>query len=371
MKSDKKANLIVACGENNADMLYAARLETADAFIYFETSSRRGVVVSSLEYSRAVKCCPADAEIILSSELGGGTLGKQAAALAAKLDISCFCVSGDFPFGIAEFLRKSGIAVECLNSPMFPQREFKQPHEVGLIRKSLRAAEAAMLHACDIIASSRIESDRRLRLPSGKVLTSEILRYEINAELLKHNCSGAGTIASSGVHSSMPHHAGEGAILAGTPVVMDIFPRSLDSGYWGDLTRTVVRGEAPEIVRRAHEAVRQAKNLAEKIISAGAIPCRVHEEAAAVLEQHNFHTGKDDLGPHGFFHSLGHGVGLEIHESPRLGPKSQTPLRGGEVVTVEPGLYYPEWGGIRIEDMVLVTSGGCEVLTSIGDELEL
>ena len=153
---------------------------------------------------------------------------------------------------------------------------------------------------------------------------------------------------------------------------MDVFPRSMTSGYWGDLTRTMVKGKAPEVVKKAYAAVFEAREFAKTLIRPGAIPEDIHRAAEGVLEKHGFMTGRNDAGDFGFFHGLGHGVGLEIHEAPRLSLRNRTPLKGGEIITVEPGLYYPEWGGIRLEDMVYVeSSGSCRCLTEVEDFLEI
>jgi len=182
----------------------------------------------------------------------------------------------------------------------------------------------------------------------------------------------SGTICAGGSQSACPHDAGSGVLYAGTPIVMDVFPRSMTSGYWGDLTRTMVKGRAPEVVKRAYHAVLEAREHAKTLIRPGAVPEEIHNAAAAMLEKRGFLTGRNDVGDFGFFHGLGHGVGLEIHEAPRLSLRNRTPLKGGEIVTVEPGLYYPEWGGIRLEDMVYVEpSGACRCLTQVEDFLEI
>ena len=179
-------------------------------------------------------------------------------------------------------------------------------------------------------------------------------------------------MCAGGVQGSQPHNAGSGVLYAHTPIVMDIFPRSAETGYWGDLTRTVVKGRAESIVKRAYEAVFEAREHAKSIIRSGLTGAFVHNEAAKVLEKHRFYTGKTDRADFGFFHGLGHGVGLDIHENPRLSPRADTVLAPRSVITIEPGLYYPEWGGIRLEDMVyLKEDGSCMVLTAMEDFLEV
>ncbi len=173
------------------------------------------------------------------------------------------------------------------------------------------------------------------------------------------------------MQSAKPHCKGSGILKAHEPIVIDIFPRLASSGYWGDLTRTVVKGSAPEIVKKAFNAVLEAREKAKEALKAGVIPAEIHQLATDILTQHGFHTGADEQGNYGFFHGLGHGVGLETHEAPRLSSGNFTPLKGNEIITVEPGVYYPQWGGIRLEDMVVIRPDGAECLNKIATFLEI
>ena len=165
---------------------------------------------------------------------------------------------------------------------------------------------------------------------------------------------------------------GSGILYADTPIVMDIFPKSMQSGYWGDLTRTVVKGKASDIVKKAHAAVCDAKYTATAEIAIGKNPADLHILAENILASHGFATGVGASGDYGFFHSLGHGVGLEIHEAPRISYRNTSPLQGGEIITIEPGLYYPEWGGIRQEDLLYISPEGAVVnFTTLPDTLEI
>ena len=206
---------------------------------------------------------------------------------------------------------------------------------------------------------------------NGNPLTSELLRAEIDVAMLRLGMLPTGTICAGGIQGSQPHNTGSGHLPADMPIVMDIFPRSAETGYWGDLTRTVVKGKASDLVKRAYDTVLLARESCKSAICAGANPAELHQLAVSIMEKAYFHTGHGEKGDFGFFHGLGHGVGLDIHESPRLSPRNPDVLKGGEVVTVEPGLYYPEWGGIRLEDLVYVTGDGCRCLTEIEDFLEI
>ncbi|MCQ2379978.1 MAG: M24 family metallopeptidase, partial [Victivallaceae bacterium] len=223
----------------------------------------------------------------------------------------------------------------------------------------------------DILADSSISRNGTLKY-DGKPLTSERLRFEIDMRLAELGYTGTGTICAGGLQAACPHEQGHGALYAGTPVVIDIFPRSDKTGYFGDMTRTFVKGQAQAIVKKAHRAICEAKRLGISLVRIGAVPSEIHDAANTVLEKAGFTTGNGPNGHHGFFHSLGHGVGLDIHEPPRISPNNSVPLRGGEAVTVEPGLYYPEWGGVRQEDLVLLTKSGRLVTpVTMDDTLEI
>ena len=148
-----------------------------------------------------------------------------------------------------------------------------------------------------------------------------------------------------------PHEPGYGLLRAHEPIILDIFPRSQKTGYFGDITRTVVRGRASEAVRKLYATVHQGQQIAFKKVRAGVSTAEVHRAVQDYFQQEGYRTGRHRGRMQGFFHGTGHGLGLEIHESPRLGTTSTGVLRAGQVVTVEPGLYYPEIGGVRLEDV--------------------
>jgi len=368
----KIGKLIVGSGESSADMRYATGLSTPDAFIWGSDGEVSLAVLSPLEFDRAAAQIRPGVRLVRESELGGDGRVGRIVKLAELFEVSGFAVPADFPLLLADGLREAGLDIRPAGEgSFFPEREFKSEDEVALVVKSLRAAEAGVNSAAEVLAACSIAADGSL-IHDGEMLTSERLRAEIDIELLRHGTLPTGTICAGGVQGACPHNAGEGPLYAGTPIVMDVFPRSTASGYWGDLTRTMVKGRAPQVVKNAYSAVREARDFAKTLIRPGAIPEDVHKAAAAILEKHGFFTGRNEGGDFGFFHGLGHGVGLEIHEAPRLSLRNRKPLAGGEIITVEPGLYYPEWGGIRLEDMVFVEpGGGCRCLTECADFLEI
>ncbi len=265
-------------------------------------------------------------------------------------------VMPSFPCGALTKLRRSRIAVEIASDALFPQREVKTPREIALIGESQRAAVAAMRAAEAMIRGSRPDGEGRLML-DGQALTSERVRRRIGATLLDHDCFCRNVIVAGGAQAADPHESGSGPLKAGETIVIDIFPQHLRHGYWGDLTRTFVKGPCPPELRRIHAAVHAAQRAALGKLRAGVRFSVVHRAAVEALEHRGFKTAPRDGVPVGFIHGTGHGVGLEIHEAPRIGTNAGR-LRAGQVVTVEPGWYDPSVGGVRIEDTVVVTRGG-------------
>ena len=371
IKMKKNIRLLIGSGENCADIRYASGISTPDEFIWFEYGSRRCAVLSPLEIDRGKSCAKPGVEVVPDSFFGGTSRLNILLAIAAECQCRHFLVPDDFPFALAEKMRANGLELSAAGSVFFPEREFKNDREVAAVTAAQRAAEAGFAKAVEVLTDCEIDGEN-LRW-NDRILTSEILRAEIDCEILRHGMLPTGTICAGGKQGAQPHNAGSGTLPANAPIVMDIFPRSPETGYWGDLTRTVVRGKASGIVKRAYEAVLEAREYAKTLIKKGSYGAAIHCAAEAVLEKHHFFTGENDRGQFGFFHGLGHGVGLEIHESPRLSPRARTALQGGEIVTVEPGLYYPEWGGIRLEDLIYLTQDGSEAvcLTRAPDFLEI
>ena len=265
-----------------------------------------------------------------------------------------------FPFAAARRIERAGVRLRVGRGELFPQRVCKRPDEVRLIAESQLAAVIAMRAATRMIAESTPGRDGLLHW-RGQPLSSEDVKRRIAAALLERDCFCRDVIVAGGAQSAEPHETGHGPLPAGKPIVIDIFPQHLVHGYWGDLTRTVVRGPCAPRLRRMFNAVRAAQQAALKSLKAGVSGSTVHRRAAETLGARGFATEVKDGRPVGFIHGTGHGVGLCVHEAPRLAPSGGR-LRAGHVVTVEPGLYYPELGGIRIEDTVLVTAGGYRYL---------
>ena len=375
------AKLIFASSDKSADMLYATHFIASDPFIYFEADRRKGIIVSALEYSRAVNEVKPGIEVFELSDIIKNNKSPLPKDIMVKLhDIFPYnewLVPNDFPFSIGKYLEKNDLDIKPVDSFLFPKREIKQSNEIKALKNALKIAENAMQKAVDLLAESTINNDKTLSL-NGKILTSETLKIAIGIEILKGGGIADNTIVSCGKDSSEPHNSGSGPIYANQTIVIDIFPRimepinsTLPSGYWGDITRTFVKGKASPIVKNAYHAVKLARDGAENYAQAGIIPSDIHKFAQKVLKDCGFKTEKANNINQGFFHGLGHGVGLEIHEKPNISLKNSTPLKKNEVITIEPGLYYPQWGGVRLENMVKIEKDGRKILTNFPDNLEI
>jgi Xaa-Pro aminopeptidase len=245
----------------------------------------------------------------------------------------------------------------------------KSDEEIALLTEALRITEEALERAIELIRASEPGPDGALRL-AGKPLTVELLRKAMHLTMMERDCVAQHTIIAPGVQAVDPHNEGSGPLRADEPIVMDVFPQHARSRFFADITRTVVKGKASPKVRRMFELVRAGQEIAFGMIRDGVDGYAVHQAIMDSFERAGFATGEHDVRMQGFFHGTGHGVGLEIHEPPRVSSKPDL-LKSGMVVTVEPGLYYLDAGGMRIEDMVVVRKDGCDVLTKAPKILEV
>jgi Xaa-Pro aminopeptidase len=370
--------LMVADSERDADMLYATGLFVPDPFIYLRRAGRATLVMSDLELDRARRLARHCRVVSLSAYqrrlqregVKRPGLAHVIRALLRERRLRRVFVPRQFPFGLARELAQLGVRVRPCRGPAFPERELKTPDEVKKISAALTMAEVGMAEAMMLLRGTKVGKDGRL-LHHGVPLTSEKLRGVIDCAILQAHGLAAHTIVAGGRQACDPHESGHGPLRANEPIIIDIFPRSQRTGYFGDITRTVVRGRASEGVRRLYDTVRRAQELAFGQIRAGVKGAQVHRAVQAFFQREGYQTRRRDNHMEGFFHGTGHGLGLEIHEAPRLSQHSTDTLKPGHVVTVEPGLYYPELGGVRLEDVALVTPRGARNLTRFEKVLEL
>lgn len=375
----KENLLIVADSERNADMLYAVGTFIPDPFIWFTARNRPFVVVSDIEYDR-VRREATHCRVLSYSryerrherENNGDFPGLSDVlqSILREQRIKRVTVPESFPLGLAKALRHHRIKVRLRDGAFFPERAIKSSDEVKKISAALLMAEVGLSEGIHALRRARIGKDRRLML-SQSPLTAERLRAIIDTAILQAGGNTTHTIVAGGRQASDPHQRGQGELRADEPIVIDIFPRSQRTGYFGDVTRTVVRGRASDFTRSMYDAVVRAQSTAFQHLRPGARGADVHRATEQSLAASGFKTSRRNGRMHGFFHATGHGVGLEVHEPPRLNRRSTDTLRTGNVVTVEPGLYYPEVGGVRLEDVVLVTRNAPRNLTKFEKQLEI
>jgi Xaa-Pro aminopeptidase len=367
--------LIVATSETDADLLYATRFWAPDPFIFLQHNGKRTMVMSDLEIDRARKQASAD-EFVAYSDLEREVQGKAKTAPPYRRVLAHFLrgrqvrratVPANFPLGFARELAGNNIRLEPTDGSFWPQREHKTKAEIRHIEHALRFTEAGMKRGMEVLRRADPGRGKVLRW-RGKTLTSEILRAEIDSAILRSGGVAHGTIVAGGDQACDPHERGTGPLKADSLIIFDVFPRDTETGYFGDLTRTVVRGRANDAQRRLWETVKAGQALALRQTKAGADGAAIHKRIQELFAKRGFPTEMRDGRRVGFFHGTGHGLGLEIHEYPRF---QKVRLKAGQVVTVEPGLYYPGLGGVRIEDVVVVTRTGCRVLSRFPKQLEI
>ena len=368
--------LIIADSETDSDLLHATGFLVPDPLIYLELDGEKVLLVSDLEYGRARSQARVDHVVSISpyeEELRErGTPVRPTAVLDLFLkerDIRDLVVPGSFPLGHAEPLRELGYELKVRQDPFFPQRTIKRADEVEAIHRCQQATEECMRFVIDRLKRSEIRGNG-LVLASGEPQTSERLRREARRFLLDRGFLAKAIIIAGGDQGCDPHDDGSGPLPANRPIIIDIFPRSLETRYWGDMTRTVVRGQASAAVKKLYRDVLAAQETAFELLRPGAHGKDVHQAVIDSFDANGNPTEEREGRKVGFIHGTGHGVGLDIHEMPRIG-KVGSPLEEGQVVTVEPGLYYPGTGGVRIEDLVVITGNGYRNLTTFPKELEI
>ncbi len=360
-------SLIIAASEADSNLYYACRFLAPDPFVYLGVNGRKILLMSDLEVDRARSQARVD-EVLSLSEWEAKArqrwqtprLTDTVSLLLEDYGVKAVEVPADFPLEAADRLRERGVTITARSDPFFPERLIKSDEEVSAIEETQRHTEAAFEAALQVLRESVIRGDSVLW--KGRPLTSEDLKRVVNLSLMENDCIAEHTIIACGEQGVDPHNQGSGPIRPNRSIIFDIFPRSSRTRYFADMTRTVVKGKASDELRRIYDAVLAAQLRAIELIRDGASGAAVHAEVVKTLQARGYTSGVVDGRHQGFFHGTGHGVGLDIHEPPRVS-RVDNELRTGQVVTVEPGLYYSGRGAVRIEDMVLVEAGGCRNLT--------
>ncbi len=368
MNNDKTL-LIIADSERDSNMYYATGFPAPDPFVYIQKNNEKIMITSDLELDRAKSQSKADKVFSLSqyeriarkSGSSFACLIEIVATALREMDIRSLQVPANFSVAYADFLRKNGFRLEVKNEPFFDSRELKDEHELRHIVATLRNTENALEKAIDCIRKSKVQNGFLFSTRNSQI-TSESIRQIINVELMKRGCTVRHTIVSCGEQSCVPHNTGSGPLKANESIIIDVFPKDEQTGYYADISRTVVKGKASRSLKRMYKAVASAQELVFKSAGNGARGDVIHRKVMKRLTSLGFKTGKTKGKMQGFFHGTGHGVGLDVHEPPRIS-KAKCTLKTGNIVTVEPGLYYPGIGGVRLEDMILITDDGCTNLT--------
>ena len=378
-KDEGRTLLVIGAPEHDADAYHLSGFLAPDPVICLRVAGKTCLAVSSLEYGRAEKEAPVD-RLLSYDELGIVKLARElksgarayAAAVATLIEDlgasgSPVSVPADFGVVYADELRARGVTIAPDGKLFDGLRRAKTEQEISNIQKTQEAVEAACAHAVGILEEAGIGEDDTLQW-RGETLTSEQLRAEIDVELLRRGCAADGTIVAAGPQGADPHERGHGPLKAGESIIVDIFPIDLSTRYYSDMTRTFVKGEPNEGLQEMYDAVLQSQEAALSMVRAGVNGKDIHNKVAEVLHEAGYKTNVHDQEEgkpltEGFFHGTGHGVGLELHEAPRVS-LADDELIPGDIISVEPGVYDPEIGGVRIEDLVVVTEDGCRNLTN-------
>jgi Xaa-Pro aminopeptidase len=376
-----EAVLIYADSFRSADMRHAVPLGVPDPFLYAEENGSRHVFASSMEATRLRELGLFEVHVheelgfdeLMESGVDYRELGAQLAQRAvASLGLKRATVPDNFPVWLADRLRADGVELAVDQELFDDRRRAKTEAQLAGMKRAQRAAEAAMDACRELLRRAEIRGGELLL--DGEQLTVERVKADKNVVFAAHDTTADEYIVAPGAQGAVGHDMGSGPIRPGTPLVVDIFPRDNASAVYTDMTRTFVVGDVPDDVREWHRLCKEALDAATAEIRAGVdaravfdVTCDIFE-AAGELTQRTKQPGEALVD--GFFHGLGHGVGLEVHEAPGMGRLASKKLVAGDVVTVEPGLYRAGYGGVRLEDIVLVTENGAEVLTNYPYDLE-
>lgn len=375
MPKNNLPRLIYASSEESADMLYATKFPAPDAFLFLQQRGKRSILLSDLEIDRGKKQASVD-EVLSLSAVEAPLEKRLNTKPAIEETIAHFLsrrrvrhaeVPADFPLGLAHQLAKRKITVTPVQGMFWRDREFKTAEEIKHIKQAIRITEIGLARGIEVLKAAEIRPKRRLRW-AGQWLTSEILRGEIDSAIVRAGGQPINTIVAGGEQACDPHERGSGPLLANSLIILDVFPRDARTGYYGDLTRTVLRGRANEEQRKLWYAVLEGQRHALENIRVGEPGKALQEKVGEMFAANGYTTETRGERWVGFFHGLGHGLGLEIHESPRI---ARTEFKCGQVLTVEPGLYFPGLGGVRHEDDGVVTETGFQVLSRFPKVLEV
>jgi Xaa-Pro aminopeptidase len=361
--------------ERSAALRHEIPIAIVDPLLYVQMDGRTFIEASSLERDRLAEARP-DAELIEDADLGfykllesGMSRDEVALELVSRavkqIGITDAIVDFEFPLGLAERLRADGVTLTVDDAAIKRRRRRKSDAEMEGVRRAQTAAEAGMAAAAALLGQAEAV-DGKLQL-NGSPLLAEDVRAALREACEAHGAPTPPDVIVASVWQGTGHDPGRGPLPAGLPIQIDLWPRDEASGCWADMTRTfVVGGEPPAEVRRQEELVREVFDAVKAAAKPGVTGRELHGLTCDVFEREGYRTQRTGPGEdrtEGFQFSLGHGVGLQVHEDPSLGQAGHAPLVAGDVIAIEPGLWDREVGGVRFEDLLLITDDGCETLT--------
>jgi Xaa-Pro aminopeptidase len=351
-----------------------------DPFLYVEKDGRKHAVIWSMEIPRleeagGIECHPMEEfgmdDLIAAGFTRDASIDEISVRAVQALGVTSAAVPYFFPLELADRLRAEGVELYTDRELFQERRRVKSEAELAGIRRAQAAAEAGMTAARDLLR--RAEASNAIATLDGEPLTSERLKAAISQAFAEHGCSADEFVVSHGPQSAIGHHMGAGGIGVGEPIVIDLWPRDNDSACYADMTRTFCIGEPSDELREWHRLVKEALDRTQALLRAGAEGRALFDASCEVFEQAGYPTQRTKTPgkplEDGYFHSLGHGVGLEVHEEPGMGITAQKQLLAGDVVTLEPGLYKQGVGGCRLEDLLLITEDGSVNLTDFPYDL--
>ena len=374
--------LVVGDTVRNPELRHEVPLGIPDPFVYAELDGRRIVAINSMEAVR-VEGLGMDLEVRTNEEFGADEIRRSGVdvyegerqltvRIVEGLGLRHATVPRGFPLGAADVLRAAGVELTVDQKLFDDRRRHKTEHELAGIRRAQKASEAGIAVGRELLASAE-RANGHLSL-DGETLTCELLKERIQAEFLRHGALAEEMIVSHGPQTAVGHDMGSGPIGTDDVVLLDLFPLDTESACYADITRTFVLGDVPDEFAEWHALCREALDLACAEVRPGADGRAIHRLVSEFFAERGFPTqltkAEGEVLRDGFYHGLGHGVGLEVHEAPGLGMMGHE-LVAGDVITIEPGLYREGFGGIRVEDLLLVTEDGYELLTDCPYELEV
>lgn len=373
--------LIIGDSIRSPDMRHAVPVAIGDPFFYAERDGRASAVVVSFERERVEALAmgldvrtfeEAGLDELLARGLPKEEVWRELWLNACRLvGVERAIVPRTFPLGAADHLRANGVELTVDQEAFDRRRRSKNAAELAGIRRAQRAAEAGMAAGLDLLRRA-VPANGGLAV-DGDPLTCELLKLHVERAFGEHGASADELIVSHGAQTAVGHDMGSGPIAPGDVVLFDLFPRDRESGCFADMTRTFALGEPSDEIREYHRLCREALDLATAAVRPGADGKDVHRLVCDFLHGHGhptqLHKAAGEVLEDGMYHATGHGVGLDVHEEPGLG-RIGGAFVAGDVLALEPGLYRHGYGGVRLEDLVLVTEDGCEVLTDFPYDLE-